>query len=1692
MLHGAFIRIIPLVFLLGALAGCGSAAEDASDSNKNKTVTQQVEILENATYGINLTKFGNSFQIVSGADAALFDIKEATTLSFISPADYENPQDSSGKNRYQVTLAVDKDSDNYHDLELTVLVVNANDNAPTIGGPDNYPVEENNLHITKLPISDSDGDKVAVSISGGADSGKISVDSEGNLRFTTAPDYEIPGDADGDRTYEVELSVYDGLFTTEKTLRLNVVNVNDITPVLTNGPEFTVPENNLAIATLSATDTEGDGISFSMGGGDDSQLFQLASNGTLSFKVPANFEKPADKNTDNSYQLTVIVSDGIHLEPFPIKVTVTDANDAPTLVSAEFHVDENTIQTGTAVGSDEDPGTTLQYTLRSGGDGALFNLSSGGLLSFKSAPDYEQPTDTNKDNRYEITIVVSDGQTSTESPVSVIVGNVNDIAPIIQSTGTHTIEENTTAIFTLQASDADGDSLAYSAPSGADAVLFSVSSDGQVTFKTAPDYDLPADNGGNNVYNVNIAVTDGKHQTLLPVVVNVTNVNDIEPTLLFAADYSVVENNAQTLTLSASDPEGDQLTFSLTASADSGLFALNGNQLSFISQPDFEAPLDSDTNNIYQLNVAVSDGVHDVNRDFTVSVKNANDILPVFDATGPFSAAENQIQVGTVSASDQDKDLLSFSLPAKADNALFQIGNDGVLTFSSPPNYESPADNNKDNAYDVIVNVNDGLHNVEVSVQVTVTNVNDAPVIAAVTQSSMAENGLAAATLTASDEDKNSLTFSLAGGPDQALFNVAANGAVTFKTAPNYEIPTDSNTNNVYDITVRVSDGLLSADGQLQVTVTNINDLPPIYTGQVIFSNAENSKGLFQLSGTDPDGDNVGFRLAQGGDEALFSIDANNNLSFNATPDYEAPTDANKDNHYQVEIELYDGVFTSVETLDIAVTNINDNAPHFTSVAQFQLNENTTQVGTITTTDADRDTVTVSILPGGNSGLFRLESGGNLRFVNAPDFETPAGTGGNTYSITLQASDATFTSQQTLAVTVTNVNDNPPQLSGSGNFTVNENSTAVATLVGSDVDGDSVSFSLLSGQDSARFNLSNGGVLSFIQAPDFEAPTSSSGGNLYKVPVRVNDSIFNSDYVLSVDVKNINDLPPKFTLPPMVTINENTVLVASGLTSDPDFDPVTVTIVNTGDAAQFSVVGQTLRFNFQPNFEQPVDLGTNNSYDITLRADDGLHQVTQAISINVLNVLDPPVVSATYDIKQIHLTWSEEDVVDSFKVYEHQGFMTGELLLAGLGGTTFLHDTEVNSLIMDWPSAYYVVESCQGTNCVRSDPYYPQQELLGTIAFGKMPSPLTGANLGYQVRTNFDGRIVAASSDRGVHIYERGISGQWNLLQVLSGDSRSPMALNLSGNEIAIRDNASGDVEVFDTRNGNRIALRVAASPTYGDSLALSDNGILVIGDPSRDRVLIRDGFGNVPGPTINGIGPEFGSAVAITPSGDRLFVSSIVRDRVHIHERPASWSEIGLIEGRALPIPAPQDFGKSLATNFDGTSLLVGSRDGAHLLSVPFFNPGTNSQLEFSLQTPPFDPQTVSFSLDPTGMKIAIGVQISGPFDPNGGVFPPVYPPLGGPDGAVLVYERGFGNGPRLPVEQFNNGQWQYRALVFPPYFDPSEAFGFATALSGDGRSLIVGDPMNDRGQSGITVKKPSAPADPPPKSNSGAFYIY
>ena len=221
--------------------------------------------------------------------------------------------------------------------------------------------------------------------------------------------------------------------------------------------------------------------------------------------------------------------------------------------------------------------------------------------------------------------------------------------------------------------------------------------------------------------------------------------------------------------------------------------------------------------------MTVSDGTDSVAQNITVNVIDVDEAIPnqapSISSSASFSAAENQTAVGSVTATDSDGDTLTYSISGSEIN----ISSSGVLTFASAPDYETK------NSYSATVTVSDGTLPTTQDITVSITNVNEAPVFSSSVTFSANENQTSIGSVSASDADGDSLTYSISGSE----INISSSGVLTFASAPDYE------TKNSYTATVTVSDGTNSATQGITVNIGDIN-LPASQIGSNIIGEANN------------------------------------------------------------------------------------------------------------------------------------------------------------------------------------------------------------------------------------------------------------------------------------------------------------------------------------------------------------------------------------------------------------------------------------------------------------------------------------------------------------------------------------------------------------------------------------------------------------------------------------------------------------------------------------------------------------------------------------------------------------------------------------------------------------------------------------------------------------------------------------
>ena len=1232
-------------------------------------------IAENTEAGVNIggpviaTDSNNDTLTYSlnGTDAASFDIDSETgQLKTKVALDFET------KFTYSVSITA-SDGHLTDTITVTINVSDIDEDAPVDNvvdtrddeTPNNAPIftegESVSLSVaentgsgvdigTAVSATDADKDTLTYSLDG-TDADSFSINStNGQVRTKAALDYETKS------SYSVTITVSDG--NDGSDMIAVTITVTDVEERLTNSaPEFTDGESvSLSVAentgsgvnigdAISATDADADTLTYSLAGTDSDSFSINSTNGQVRTNASLDYE------TKSSYSVSITVSDGYNgSDTITVTITVTDveerlANNAPVFTdgsSTTRSVAENTgsgVNIGTAVSATDADADTLTYSL-GGTDSSSFSINStNGQLRTNASLDYETKSS------YSVSITVSDGYNGSDTiTVTITITDVDETpannAPVFTETSpaTRSIAENTTSDVNIgsavSATDADNDTLTYGL-TGTDASVFSIdNSNGQLQTSDSLDYETKSS------YSVTVTVSDvnGGSDTIT-VTINITDANDAP---VFAdgvsASRTIPENTGAGINigrvLAATDADDDTLTYSL-----GGTNAVSFNIDTSSGQLKTKSALDYETKTSYTVTVSVSDGSLEDEITVTINIRDLDEtpsnIPPVFtegdDATR--TIAENtaaDTNIGTpIAATDADSETLAYVLSG-TDASPFSIDDEtGQLKTSGALNYET-----KD-SYTVTVTVSDGSQNDTITVTINVTNANDAPVFAATNDTALtiAENTAAGTNIgtafAASDEDTDTLTFSL-GGTDAGSFDIGSgSGQLKTKSALDFE------TKPSYSVEIVVSDGNNGSDThEVGITVTDVDEnLAPVFTDgtETTRSVAENTGSGVDIGdavgATDADDDTLVYELG-GTDAASFRIDSTSGqLHTNVPLDYET------DPSYSVRISVSDGN-NGVAIIDVTinVTDVAENrAPVFKDETTTREVEENTASGVnigapVGATDADGDTLEYELL-GTDAALFSINStSGQLHTKEPLDYETDT-----SYSVEITVTDGNEGSD-TISVTinVTDVLENRAPVFGEG-----ENATRdVAENTGSgddfgakveatDVDIDDTLTYTLGGTDAEAFTInSTNGQLQTEAALDYEMKPS------YSVEITVKDGNGGSD-TISVTI-NVTDVlenhAPTFTdgTGTSRSIDENTatsVNIGSPVSAtDLDNDTLTYSLGGT-DAASFNIdTGSG-----QLKTKEALDHETKSSYAVTVSVSDGNGgSNTIAVAITVSDVNEAP------------------------------------------------------------------------------------------------------------------------------------------------------------------------------------------------------------------------------------------------------------------------------------------------------------------------------------------------------------------------------------------------------------------------------------------------------------------------------------
>ena len=175
-----------------------------------------------------------TWSVVGGPDASKFTIGTDGTITFTAAPDYETPGDRGTNNEYEIIVQATDASGNVTTQAIIVTVLDLDDTAPAITGPNGGPgapssavtVNEGQTSVARLTA----GEPVTWSVVGGPDASKFTIGTDGTITFTAAPDYETPTDSDLNNDYVLEVRAVDHAGNeSRQTLTVKVSNIDELT-----------------------------------------------------------------------------------------------------------------------------------------------------------------------------------------------------------------------------------------------------------------------------------------------------------------------------------------------------------------------------------------------------------------------------------------------------------------------------------------------------------------------------------------------------------------------------------------------------------------------------------------------------------------------------------------------------------------------------------------------------------------------------------------------------------------------------------------------------------------------------------------------------------------------------------------------------------------------------------------------------------------------------------------------------------------------------------------------------------------------------------------------------------------------------------------------------------------------------------------------------------------------------------------------------------------------------------------------------------------------------------------------------------------------------------------------------------------------------------------------------------------------
>ena len=807
-------------------------------------------------------------------------------------------------------------------------------------------------------------------------------------------------------------------------------------------------------------------------------------------------------------------------------VAMGSSNSAPVARNTSLTTAEDTAGTVTLLGTDID-GDALTYSVVTAPNSAHGTVTiSGDKATFTPKPNWNGTT------TFTYKATDASGVASNTATVSVTVTPMND-APVASNTSLTTAED-TTGTVTLVATDVEGDALSYSlvsAPNAAHGTVF-IAGD-KATFQPKAHWN------GTTSFTYKATDPGGLSSNVATVTVTVTPVNDAPSA--FYGSLITDEDIPGVITLNATDPDGDALTYSVVTQPtnNSGTVTISGDQATFVPARNWFGTTS------FTYRATDPEGRNSNVATITVTVNAVNDPPVVSDRS--LTVMEDQSGNVTLLATDPENDALTYEV-ATAPNALH-----GSVTITGSAARFTPVRNwTGTTSFTYRAIDYKGAASTPATVTVTVTPVNDAPDAENIAVSTP-EDTKAVITLVATDPEGDSFTYSIQGAPNSAHGSVTLSGdKATFTPAKNW------NGTTTFTYMARDSHGAGGRTGTVTVTVTPVNDAPTVGV-RTLFTD-EDTAGSIVLAGYDVDGDSLTFSIAslppaEHGTASLLG----NTLTFVPAPDWNGGTT------FTYIATDPDGLNSNAGTIYVDVTPINDPP----SARDLTLTTLEDKAGTaiLLGTDIDGDALTYGLVQEPNPAHGTVSISGNKATF------TPAADWNGTTSFTYKAIDPDgLMAIGTVTVMVTPVNDAP--ITQSSEYTLLEDEVFSGRLLSSDIDSERASSTVFVDlPDPAHGTVTNVvGNFRFTPAKDWNGTTS------FTFKVSDPEGLWSNVSTVTLHVTPVNDAPIAADMTEQMPVNTERTFALSA--SDVDIgDTLTGTIVSSSmpGAATLVVDGASIK-----------------------------------------------------------------------------------------------------------------------------------------------------------------------------------------------------------------------------------------------------------------------------------------------------------------------------------------------------------------------------------------------------------------------------------------------------------------------------------------------------------------------------------